>query len=148
MDSSQAQTVAEYLEALPEERRKVVAAVRKVVKKHLPTGYVERMEFGMIGYGIPLERYPHTYNKQPLSYIALAAQKNYYALYLMCLYSDDTRTKWFADAFKKAGKKLDMGKSCVRFKRLDDLPMDVIAQAVASVTPEEYIAIYESVKRK
>lgn len=148
MVSSQAQTVAEYLEALPEERRKVVAAVRKVVKKHLPTGYVERMEFGMIGYGIPLERYPHTYNKQPLSYIALAAQKNYYALYLMCLYSDDTRTKWFADAFKKAGKKLDMGKSCVRFKRLDDLPMDVIAQAVASVTPEEYIAIYESVKRK
>ena len=148
MVSSQAQTVAEYLEALPAERRKVVAAVRKVVKKHLPTGYVERMEFGMIGYGIPLERYPHTYNKQPLSYIALAAQKNYYALYLMCLYSDDTRTKWFADAFKKAGKKLDMGKSCVRFKRLDDLPMDVIAQAVASVTPEEYIAIYESVKRK
>ena len=148
MVTSQAQTVAEYLEALPAERRKVVAAVRKVVKKHLPTGYVERMEFGMIGYGIPLERYPHTYNKQPLSYIALAAQKNYYALYLMCLYSDDTRTKWFADAFKKAGKKLDMGKSCVRFKRLDDLPMDVIAQAVASVTPEEYIAIYESVKRK
>ncbi len=148
MVTSQAQTVAEYLEALPEERRKVVAAVRKVVKKHLPTGYVERMEFGMIGYGIPLERYPHTYNKQPLSYIALAAQKNYYALYLMCLYSDDTRTKWFADAFKKAGKQLDMGKSCVRFKRLDDLPMDVIAQAVASVTPEEYIAIYESVKRK
>ena len=148
MVTSQAQTVAEYLEALPAERRKVVAAVRKVVKKHLPTGYVERMEFGMIGYGIPLERYPHTYNKQPLSYIALAAQKNYYALYLMCLYSDDKRTKWFADAFKKAGKKLDMGKSCVRFKRLDDLPMDVIAQAVASVTPEEYIAIYESVKRK
>ena len=148
MISSQAQTVAEYLEALPEERRKVVAALRKVVKKHLAKGYVEQMEFGMIGYGIPLERYPNTYNKQPLSYIALAAQKNYYALYLMCLYSDDTRTKWFADAFKKAGKKLDMGKSCVRFTRLEDLPMDVIAQAVASVTPDEYIAIYESVKRK
>jgi len=148
MISSQAQTVAEYLEALPEERRKVVAALRKVVKKHLPKGYVEHMGSGMIGYGIPLERYPNTYNKQPLSYIALAAQKNYYALYLMCLYSDDTRTKWFADAFKKAGKKLDMGKSCVRFKRLEDLPMDVIAQAVASVTPDEYIAIYESVKRK
>ncbi|MEO6444600.1 MAG: DUF1801 domain-containing protein [Gemmatimonadaceae bacterium] len=146
MASSQARTVTEYLAELPAERRKVMGAVRKVVKDNLPKGYVEEMAFGMIGYGIPLSRYPDTYNKQPLSYVGLAAQKNYYALYMNCLYTSAKRTKWFAGEFKKAGKKLDMGESCVRFKRLEDLPMEVIAEAVASVSPEEYIAYYESVK--
>ena len=146
MVQSSAKTVDEYLKGLPDEDRRVVSAVRKVVKANLPKGYEESMASGMIGWGIPLSRYPKTYNKQPLSYAALARQKNHYALYLMCAYMVPAQTKALEDGFRKAGKKLDMGKSCIRFKSLDDIPLDVIGEVVASTSVDRYIEIYEDVK--
>jgi hypothetical protein len=104
------------------------------------------MGFGMIGYTIPLERYPDTYNGQPLCYAGLAAQKHHYALYLMCAYGDPAEAEWLASEFRKAGKRLDMGKSCVRFRRLDDLPLDAIGRFVARTTPEAFIARYEAAR--
>lgn len=148
MAKSSAATVEEYLAELPEDRRAVVSAVRDVVVRNLPEGYRESLNWGMISYEIPLERYPNTYNKQPLSYAALAAQKNYYALYLTGSYADPEGEGWLRSEFEKAGKKLDMGKSCVRFRRLEDLPLDVIGRAVASTPPEALIARYEASRRK
>jgi hypothetical protein len=145
---SDASTVREYLDGLPDDRRAVVSAVRDVVVRNLPDGYVESVGFGMLTYGIPLERYPDTYNKQPLGYVALAAQKSHYALYLTCANLDAAQTQWLADEFERAGKKLDMGKSCLRFKKLDDLPLDVIGRAVASTPPDDFIARYEASRRK
>lgn len=148
MASSNAATVEDYLAELPEERRAVMAAVRKVIRRHIPKGYLEGMQYGMIGWTIPLERYPNTYNKQPLAYVALAAQKNYYSLYLTCAYTDSKAERALRAGFAKAGKKLDMGKCCVRFKSLDDLPLDVIGDAVASQSPDDMIATYEAARRK
>jgi hypothetical protein len=150
MASSKAATVKEYLEELPEERRSVISAVRKVIVKNLPKGYQETMNWGMICYEIPLKRYPDTYNGQPLTYAALAAQKNYCSVYLMALCSCVEKgvkpDSWLREQFRKAGKKLDMGRSCVRFKKLDDLPLDVIGQVIRNVTPEQYIAWYEATR--
>lgn len=147
MVQSAARTVAEYLEELPEERRKVVAAMRKLVRQHLPKGYVETMGFGMICYAIPLARYPNTYNGQPLGCAALAAQKNYYSLYLMSVYGDSKQERELRAAFESAGKRLDMGKCCVRFKKLDDLELPALARAVASTPPEALIASYEASRK-
>lgn len=148
MAKSSATSVEEYLNELPEDRRAVVAAVRDVVLRNLPDGYKESVNWGMISYEVPLERYPETYNRQPLSYAALAAQKNHYALYLNAVYQDPGKDAWLRQEFDKAGKKLDMGKSCVRFRKLDDLPLDVIGRAVASTPPEELIATYEASRKK
>lgn len=142
-----AASVKEYLAALPADRRKVVEAVRKVIRKHLPKGYEESVRYGMITYEVPLSRYPITYNKQPLQYAGLAAQKNFYGLYLMCLYGNAELKKGFAAGFKRAGKKLDMGKCCVRFKALEDLPLDVVAKTVASTPVEAYLKIYEASRK-
>lgn len=144
MVSGSATTVASYLASLPPERRKVVAAVRKVVRKHLPAGYRETMGWGMICYGIPLKTYPDTYNGQPLCYAALAAQKNHYALYLMCAYADAKQYAALKQAFARAGKRMDMGKSCLRFKQLEDLPLDAVGKVIASTPPKKYIAIIET----
>jgi hypothetical protein len=146
MVRSRAATVEEYLDSLPADRRAVVAAVREVILKNLPAGYQESMAWGVISYEIPLERYPKTYNKQPLMYAGLAAQKNYFAVYLMTVASPGLDS-WFREAFKKAGKKLDMGKCCVRFRKLDDLPLDVIGQVISRTPPEKYIAYYEASRR-
>jgi hypothetical protein len=143
MAKSGATTVDEYLAELPEDRRAAIAEVREVVLRNLPEGYVETMNWGMISYEIPLERYPKTYNKQPLTYAALGSQKNYCAVYLMGVYGDGEQGGWFKEAFKEAGKKLDMGKSCVRFRTADDLALDAIGKAIAATTPEQYIAIHE-----
>ena len=137
---SSATTVQEYLDALPEDRRDVVSKVRQVVLKNLPDGYRESVSWGVISYEIPLERYPDTYNKKPLTYVGLAAQKNHYALYLMGAYAKPGHAKALEEAFAKAGKKLDMGKSCLRFRKLEDLPMDAIGKIIASVPPDEMIA--------
>jgi hypothetical protein len=147
MASSTANTVAAYLAELPADRRKVVSGVRTVIRKHLPKGYQELMGFGMIMYSIPLTRLADTYNGHPLCYVALAAQKNYYALYLMCVQGSAESAKKFRDDFKKAGKKLDMGKSCVRFKTIDDLPLDVIAKAIAAVPVDRYIDFYRKSRK-
>lgn len=145
MAQSKATTVAAYLEELPEERRAVVSAVRDTILEHLPDGYVESMNWGMIGYQIPLSRYPNTYNGQPLGYVGLAAQKNHYALYLMGVYQDEALQERLREGFREAGKKLDMGKSCLRFRKLEDLPLDVVGEIVARTTPEQFIASYEDV---
>lgn len=141
-------TVEEYLAELPEPRREVVAAVREVVLRNLPAGYREAVSWGMIAYEVPLERYPDTYNGKPLAYAALAAQKNHYSLYLTCVYQDPAQAERFREEFTGAGKRLDMGKSCIRFRRLDDLPLDVVGRAIASTPPEAFIAQYEASRRR
>jgi len=144
MAKSEATTVAEYLDELPAERRAVVSAVRDAVRRSLPAGYEEAMRWGMISYEVPLARYPVTYNKQPLAYVALAAQKSFYTLYLMGAYQDSAQERELREAYARAGKKLDFGKSCLRFKRLDDLELPVVERLVASTTPDELIARYEA----
>jgi uncharacterized protein YdhG (YjbR/CyaY superfamily) len=142
--SSNAATVADYLAGLPPERRKVVSELRELIRAHLPEGYEEAMRYGMVCYEIPLSQYPDTYNKQPLSYVAVAAQKNNYSLYLTCAYLDEQRAQRLRYAHARAGKKLDMGKSCVRFKSLDALELDAIAAEIASTTPVQFIERYEA----
>lgn len=141
---SKASTVAAYLKSLPAERRSIVARVREVVLKNLPKGYVESMGYGMIVYTIPLSRYPETYNGQPLCYGGLASQKNYVSLYLMSIYVGNE--DWFRREFAKAGKRLDTGKGCVRFRRVEDLALDVIGRAVALYTPEKFIECFEKAR--
>ena len=145
---SKAPTVAAYLKELPPERRKVMSAMRKLIRDHLPRGYQERMTFGMISYEIPLERYPDTYNGQPLCYVGLAAQKNAYSIYLMAVYQDPKKAAALEKGFARAGKKLDMGKSCVRFKQPDDLALDAVANAIASTPVDAYLDAYRKVRRK
>ena len=144
MVSSAAATVEAYLAELPPERSAVVATVRALVNTHLPEGYVEGLHWGMIGWVIPLSRYPVTYNKQPLIYAALAAQKNNYALYLMCSYSDSQIERDLRAAYAAAGLKLDMGKSCLRFRGLDALLQPAVAAAIASTPVETHITRYEA----
>jgi hypothetical protein len=144
MVSSTASTPDEYIASLPTDRAAVISAVRDTLLTHLPPGYSESMAFGMIGYGIPLARYPKTYNKQPLSLVGLAAQKNYYALHLTTVYMDPATEEWFTGAWQQGGRKLDMGKGCVRFKSLNDVPLDVVGQVVARFNPDQYIALYEA----
>jgi len=144
---SDASTVDEYLAGLPEDRREAISAVRDAVNANLPDGYVESMGFGMIGWGIPLEDYPGTHNKQPLCIAALASQKNHMAIYLMGLYSSEPEVDWFRQQYAERGIKLDMGKSCVRFKKLDQVPLDVIGEVIAKVPPKLYIERYETARR-
>ena len=145
---SNAQTVDEYLTDLPADRKNAIVAVRKVILEQLPEGYEESMQFGMIGYVIPLATYPKTYNGKPLMYAALASQKNYMSVYLMNIYADQGAERWFTDGYRASGKKLDMGKSCVRFKSLDDLPMELIGKAVARTSAPDFIALYEASRRR
>jgi uncharacterized protein YdhG (YjbR/CyaY superfamily) len=145
---SKAPTPEEYLAELPEDRREVVAAVRQVILDNLPEGYQESMTWGMPSYEIPLSRYPTTYNGKPLAYAALAAQKNYFSLYLMSVCADSEEETSLRDDFEAAGKRLDMGKSCIRFKKLDDLPLDVIAKAIAATPVDAYIERYEAARGK
>ena len=144
MPKSKAETVDEYLAELPEERRDAIAAVRKVILANLPDGYQEMMQFGMIGYVIPLERYPMTYNGQALQYAALASQKNYMSLYLMNIYGDEAVERWFVERYKATGKRLDMGKACVRFKNLQDLSIDLVGEAIALTSVSKFIERYEA----
>lgn len=138
---SPTKSVDTYLKTLPADHREMLAIVRQVILENLADGYQEGMQYGMIAYYIPLSRYSKTYNGQPLSYISLASQRNHMALYLMCVYGEGEAA--FKQAYRKTGKKLDMGKSCVRFKHIDDLPLDLIAETVAKYTPEAFIALYE-----
>ena len=146
MVSSKAATVADYLAELPAERRAEIEIVRDLVNQALPAGYREGIGYGMIGWVIPLERYPDTYNKQPLAYAGLAAQKNYNSLYLNCVYASKERSDRLQAAARAMGKPLDMGKSCIRFKRAEDLPLDLIRDEIASTTPDEFIRLYEEAR--
>ena len=146
MVSSKATTVADYLAELPPERAAIVAHVRDLVNRAIQDGYREGIGYGMIGWVVPLEIYPDTYNGQPLAYVGLAAQKNHFSLYLNCVYSSPERTERFKAAYAAAGKKLDMGKSCIRFKSIDQLADDALAAEIASATPAQFIAIAEDAR--
>ena len=148
MQGKRAKTVAEYIASLPEDRRGAIKAVRAVVKKNLPAGYKEGMDYGFIGWTVPLAVYPDTYNGQPLCYAALANQKNHMALYLMAAYAEGPIKQRLVKGFRAAGKKLDMGKSCVRFKSLDDLPLDVIAEVAAALPLKKYVEIAKAAHPK
>jgi uncharacterized protein YdhG (YjbR/CyaY superfamily) len=134
-------TVSGYLAALPADRRREIAKVRAVIRKNIPKGYVEHVGWGGITWSVPLEVYPDTYNGHPLSYVAIASQKNYASLYLMVAYGSPAQLKTLTQGFAAAGKKLDMGKSCIRFQSADDLALDVIGKVVASVAMPEWIAL-------
>ncbi len=148
MAATAVKTVAQYLATLPPEKRKVVAAVRKLIRANLPKGYVEAIGWGVISYQVPLKRYPDTYNGKPLCVAGLASTKSGYTLHLMCTMMDPILRKAFVTGFAKAGKRLDMGRACVRFKKLEDLPLEVVARAIAAVPVDGFIARYEAVKRK
>jgi len=146
---SAATTVEAYLAELPEDRRTVIEAVRKVILENLDEGYEEGIQYGMIGYYVPHRVYPAGYHcdpRQPLPFAALASQKGYMSVYIMCIYGHDSLRSWFEEAWVKAGKKLDMGKSCVRFKKLDDLALDVLGEAIRRVPAREYIRYVESAR--
>jgi uncharacterized protein YdhG (YjbR/CyaY superfamily) len=144
MVSSKETTPAAYIASLTAEQRIVIEAVRAVVKKRLPKGYVETMNWGMLSYEIPLSTYPDTYNKQPLMYLALAAQKGKYALYTTTVRSNPPMLAKLTAAYKASGKKLDMGGGCIRFKTLADLPLDVVGEIVAATSVADRIAASEA----
>jgi hypothetical protein len=143
---SKAMTVPEYLDDLPEERLAAIETVRDVILDNLPEGFEETMNWGMITYQVPLSRYPDTYNKQPLMLAALASQKNHMAVYLTGVYADEESRSRFTSAYKRTGKRMDIGKSCVRFRKLDDLPLDLIADAIAEYSVDEFIALNERIR--
>ena len=153
---SRASTVEEYLSALPEDRRAAIAQLRKVILKNLDKDYAEGMQYGVIGYFVPHTVFPAGYHCNPalpLPFAAIASKKNYISLYLMGVYcgcNDDgsdgsPHARWFQEAWKQTGKKLDMGKACVRFKRIEDAALDVIGEAIRRIPAREYIAYYEQV---
>ncbi len=146
MVSSAARTVDDYVASLPPDRRSAIDAVRRVILANLPPGFDESMLWGMIAYSVPLSRYPDTYNGQPLCLGGLASQKGYMAVYLMGVYADTATRLWFETAYRRSGKKLDMGKSCVRFKKLEDLPLDVVGQAIARFGVDDFVGRYEAAR--
>jgi hypothetical protein len=148
MARSEAKTPDEYLAELPEPRREVVSRIRDVILENLPEGFEETMNWGMIAYEVPLERYPDTYNGKPLLYMALAAQKNHFAVYTSGVYMNPEGEAWVKGEFEAAGKKLDMGKSCIRFKKLEDLPLEVIGKIAANHSVDDFIAGSEAARKR
>jgi uncharacterized protein YdhG (YjbR/CyaY superfamily) len=141
---SNAETVDEYLAELPETRRQAVEEVRRVILENLPDGYEEVMNWGMITYQVPLETYPDTYNKKPLMYAALASQKNHMSVYLTGITMDEEAAESFEAAYRATGKRYDVGKSCVRFRKLDDLPLELIGDRIASLPVDEFVTRVEA----
>lgn len=148
MAGSDAATSDEYIANLPPERADLVSRLRALINANLPDGYVERMNWGMISWEVPLERYPDTYNGQPLSFAALAGQKHYVALYLGCVQVSAERTERLKQAWAATGRKLDMGKSCLRFKRAEDVAEQVLADTIRSIPLERFLAEYEASRAK
>ncbi len=140
---SKANTVKQYLNELPNDRKKAISIVRQIILENLPEGYDEVMNWGMITYEVPLETYPNTYNGKPLMYAALASQKNHMAIYLMGCYMVPEVRNEFEKAYKKSGKQFDAGKSCIRFKKIDDLPLDLLGKTIASMDVNEFIELVE-----
>jgi len=144
---SKATTVAQYLAELPADRRDAIEAVRQVILQNLDPDFEEGMQYGMIGFYVPHRLFPAGYHcdpKQPLPFVNLASQRNYMSLYMMACYGCDSDEDWFRKAWVKTGKKLDMGKSCIRFKKLDDLALDLIGEAIRRMPAKKYIAIYQA----
>jgi len=146
MATSTERTPEAYIASLSDDRRGDVAAVAKIVRDNLPDGFEEGILYGMIAWYVPLERFPDTYNGQPLGLAGLASQKNYISLYLNSVYGDPTTEAWFRERYEASGKKLNMGKSCVRFKRVEDVPLDVIGETIARVDLDRFIARFEEAR--
>jgi hypothetical protein len=145
--TSEAKTVEEYLASLPEDRRAIISAVRDAINARLPQGYEEGMQYGGIGWYVPHSLFPAGYHcnpKEPLNFAGLANQKNHIGIHLFCLYGSEARMKEFQEAYAATGKKLDMGKSCLRFKKLDDLALDVITETVSRIPAQQYVDHYTS----
>jgi uncharacterized protein YdhG (YjbR/CyaY superfamily) len=145
--TSQAKSVSEYLASLDEERRIAIEAIRNEVLQSLPEGYEEGMQYGAIGYYVPHSIYPPGYHcdkTQPVPFLGIASQKNHIGVYAFCIYIDDATMTWFVEEFKKTGKKLDMGKACIRFKRLADIPLELIGQLVARIPVDEFLRVYKT----
>jgi len=140
---SKANTVKQYINELPNDRKKAISIVRQTILENLPEGYDEVMNWGMITYEVPLEIYPNTYNGKSLMYAALASQKNHMAVYLMGCYMVPEVRNEFEKAYKKSGKRFDAGKSCIRFKKIDDLPLDLLGKTIASMDVNEFIELVE-----
>ena len=145
---SKAATVAEYLASLPSDRREALTFVRSAILANLDQNYEERMSYGMIGWAVPHRLFPAGYHcdpKMPLPFGGLASQKNYMSLYLMGIYDEgpDALSNWFREAWGKSGKKLDMGKCCIRFKKVEDLALDVISEAIRRMPVKKYIECYQ-----
>lgn len=149
---SKAITINEYINSLPDERKKVISELRKVIKKNLPSGFSEVMSYGMIGYVVPHSMYPAGYHcnpSLPLGFMNIASQKNFIALYHMGIYADKKLLEWFVSEYPKYSKlKLDMGKSCIRFKKMDQIPYQLIGELCTKITPHQWIDLYESVFKK
>jgi len=148
---SKATTVTQYLKELPEDRRKAIKQVRKAIKDNLPKGFKETMQYGMISYVVPHSIYPAGYHCNPkdaLPFASLASQKNHMAVYLSSIYGDPKLKSWFEKEYKKTGKKMDIGKSCVRFKKIEDLPVELVGKAVSKMSVDEYIQMYEKNRGK
>ena len=145
---SKAPTVNEYLAELPEERQKAIDKLRKIIKKNMPKGFQETMNYGMIGYVVPHSKYPNGYHcnpKDPLPFMNIASQKNSINIYHMGIYGDPKLLKWFTEAHAKASpKKLDMGKSCIRYKKAEDIPYKLIGELASKITPAEWVHTYET----
>lgn len=145
---SKAATVDQYMDELPADRKKAIAELRKVIKKNLPKGFQECMNYGMIGYVVPHSKYPAGYHcdpKLPLPFMNVASQKNEITVYHMGMYGDPKLEKWFVDAYAKAtGKKVDKGKSCLRWKKPDDIPYKLIGELASKITPDKWIEFYET----
>jgi hypothetical protein len=146
MPRSTAATPDEYIASLPEDRREAVATVRDVINRNLPPGYEEGMQYGMIGWYVPLERFPDTYNGQPLGVAGLASQKGYISLYLNTVYGSPDEEAWFKERYAASGKNLNMGKSCLRFRRLEELPLEVIGETIARADLERTLAHYQEAR--
>jgi hypothetical protein len=149
---SEVKTPKEYLDSLPEDRKEALSELRKVILKNLPKGFEECINYGMLGYVVPHSKYPNGYHcdpKLPLPFMAIASQKNFVALYHMGIYADQKLLQWFTDEFPKHSKaKLDMGKSCIRFKKLDQIPYKLIGELVSKISPEKWIDTYEKLYLK
>ncbi|MFH5834726.1 DUF1801 domain-containing protein [Proteiniclasticum sp. C24MP] len=147
-----AETVKDYLDHLPEERRAPIEKLRKTILEHLPEGFEETVSYGMIGYVVSLERYPEGYHAsegEPLPFMNLASQKNHIALYHMGLYAKPGLEEWFREEYeKRVTPKLDMGKSCIRLKKMDQIPYDLIGELSEKITVEDYIKAYEEAMKK
>lgn len=147
---SNSKTVSAYLAELPPERRAALVAVQAVIRANLDSDYEEGMQYGMIGYYVPHRVFPPGYHcdpKAPLPFAGLASQKNYMSLYLMATYGDEGEQQWLRAAWAQAGKKLDMGKSCIRFKKLDELALEVVGEAIRRVPAKAFIERYQATLR-
>ena len=148
MVSTSTTTPTDYLASLPPDRREIISVVRDLILQYLPEGYQETVNWGMLSYEVPLKTYPDTYNKKPLNYIGLAAQKNYNSLYLMSVYQDPADYQELMDGFAAMGAKPDMGKSCIRFKKLDQIPLETISRLIAKTSVRDFVETTRKIQNK